>query len=1045
MSADAPSINRKRKRTKATGPLNIQPSQSRVTPGPGLAQEPDPQPVVGADWPAHFIDLAATHRALNLTYTFFCTRKQFATTFDNLASAADGDNNLPNLRPELDAPDLYLLPEPRRNPKQVLLFEFTDDDLRPMPKSRQSLQYRRRRLEDVTGAKIPEFSHTELLRVISNRNDRFKRAIHKLLEVCRTRSLDPVEYIKLQQRTFEPTKTTTDGNTGSPDNKPSDNAPTAPLAIPKSRNSIQNIVQEITQCPEIYKGQIASGGILRFPEQEPKYGTLHFALSQNLVDALFNVKNITRLYSHQASALNDIFNGDHVVVSTSTSSGKSIIYQIPFLHKIEHDPSCRAMLIFPTKALAQDQKTSLTKMIDFMNDSLGPVLVETYDGDTSFEHRGHIRAEARVILTNPDMLHANILPHEEQWRTFLKNLKFVVLDELHVYNGLFGSHVAFIIRRLRRICSAVGNNNITFIACSATVANPIQHMKDLTGLSEVKLTSTDGSPAGEKTFLCWNCPYKDPSDIKSGRTNPIQETAQLFVELMLRGVRTIAFCRVRQTCELTLGAIKQLLIHKGLSDITDKVMSYRGGYSAQDRRRIEREMFNGHLMGIVATTALELGVDIGALDAVIMVGFPYSISNLRQQSGRAGRRKRDSLSILIGDRFPLDQHYMSNPELIASMPNPSLHIDLENILVLEGHIQCAAFEMPINPKQDETYFGSSLKKLAEERLLKDGNDFYHCNERFRPYPSQHVAIRETENDHFVVVDVTQNRNVILEQVEASRAVFSLYEGAIFLHQGFKYLVRELNADRRIAKVELVQVDWTTRQRDFTDIDPIATEATRRLDNSPFNAYFGIVKKTSVVFGYFKIDRKGRILDACDVETPPVEMLSKGMWLDVPKAAFEILKSKKLHIAAAIHAAEHALLSLLPNFVVSSPSDVRTECKAPQKEFARKESKRKRPGRLMFYDSKGGSGGTGPGITLKAFEFIDQLLRMALGRVEACVCQNGCPECIASTTCSEANAVLSKVGSLVILKTLLNEHIDIDNLPEGPEDAAPAGIDTVIIA
>ncbi|KAF3915763.1 hypothetical protein ABW20_dc0105525 [Dactylellina cionopaga] len=1025
------------------------------------------------EWPAHFKQLAATHKALNIVYTFCCTRKQLATTFDNLKTAVEDQ-----IKRSLSIDDIaqikFLIPDAilfayvdedalqvqmygadttsktaeqadlykplSENSKQVLFFEYLDGDLKTKAKPKRSEQQRRKGPD---GMKMPEFSHTELLRVISKRNDKFNLAVEKFLKDCRSYGRDPVDSIALHRQPFIPEKAP-DGSDMDPSGS-SSGATNGAARIPEERKQISEIIQEIVKTSSFYKDQIVEGGLLKFPALDPKYGTLDFPLSQSLVDALYNVKNITKLYFHQASALNEIFNGENVVVSTSTSSGKSIIYQIPFLHKLQQDSDCRAMLVFPTKALAQDQKISLAKMLEFMKDTLGPVLIDTYDGDTPKEQRRRIRDEARVVLTNPDMLHLNILPNEEQWRTFLQNLKFVVIDELHVYNGLFGSHVALVIRRLRRICSAVGNNNVIFIACSATVENPERHMKELVGISDVKAISVDGSPAGDKTFLCWNCPYKDPTDLKAGRVDPIHEAANLFVELVLRGVRTIAFCRVRKACELTLAAVKQVMIEKGLSELSNRVMGYRGGYAAEDRRRIENEMFRGHLLGIVATTALELGIDVGTLDAVIMVGFPYSISNLRQQSGRAGRRKKDSLSVLIGDRFPLDQHYMSNPELIRSTPNPSLHIDLENVLVLEGHVQCAAFEMPINPAQDEKFFGASLKLLADERLVKDERGFYHCHDRFRPYPSQHVSIRDTEDDHFAVVDVTQNRNIVLETVEPSRASFTLYEGGIFLHQGFKYLVREFNLDRRLAKVELVKVDWTTTQRDFTNVDPIETESTRKIPGSPHKAYFGVIKITTVVFGFFKIDRKGRKLDACDIETPPMEIFSKGMWLDVPKPAFDILKAKNYNIAASIHAAEHAILALLPNFVISSVGDVRTECKAPQKEFSKKETTRKRPGRLTFYDAKGGSRGAGSGITGKAFEFIDRLLNMALERIEACGCHGGCPECIASENCKEANAVLSKIGSLVVLKTLLNQEIDIENIPDAQDESAPAGIETVVLA
>jgi len=609
--------------------------------------------------------------------------------------------------------------------------------------------------------------------------------------------------------------------------------------------------------------------------------------------------------------------------------------------------------------------------------------------------------------------------------------------------GLFGSHVALIMRRLRRICAAVGNRHIKFISCSATVANPMEHFKTIFGIEDVRMTDFDGSPSGRKEFLCWNTPYKDPGDPASGRGDTMAEAARLFCQLILRGVRVIAFCRIRKGCEALVGAVKQELANLERSECMARVMGYRGGYTPQDRRQIESEMFEGKLMGIVATTALELGVDIGSLDAVITVGFPYSISNLRQQSGRAGRRNKDSLSVLLGDCFPTDQYYMQNPDEIFTKPNCELQVDLQNLLVLEGHVQCAAYEMPIRPDEDSVYFGKMLPELAEERMTKDELGFYHCHDRFRPFPSKFVSIRDTEEEHFAIVNITHGQNVVLEELEASRAFFTLYDGGIFLHQGNTYLVKEFNPEHKIAKVELVKVDWTTQQRDFTDIDPIETEAIRRIPKSLSRAFYGTIKVQQTVFGFFKIDKKRRILDAVQVDNPPVIIFSKGMWLDVPKQALEILVERRLNVAGAIHAAEHAILSLMPNFVVSMPGDVRTECKVPQKEFAQKETSRKRPARLTFYDAKGGAGGSG--ISTKAFEFIDLLLKQAVRRVEACHCYEGCQECVTSELCKHANEVMSKAGSEVILKSLLNMEIDVDALPMGPENLSPAGIETVILA
>ncbi|KAH6717263.1 DEAD/DEAH box helicase-like protein [Leptodontidium sp. MPI-SDFR-AT-0119] len=1044
-------------------------------------------------WPTSFQLLDKTHRALNLVFTFCSTRKHLATTFDNIKATVEG-----HIKRELNIEDVARIvalrpggmnfayvdeamlqvdvrgserddtfkggraktwhaagPAPDASVggitgaeglgygegttgdgKEVLFFEFVDGDLKRQVKDKKTGEATKatRKLRD-EDLKMPVFSQKQMTTLIEKRNSKFTSAINAFLNRCEAEDIDPEEALKAEAEAYIPEPSYSRSTTPKPD------VSTLPKTIPKERKMIAEIITELKES-EWYTQQIVPDGHRVFDPQEAIYGDLNFLLSQDLVNALYNTKNITQLYAHQAEAINNLHDGHHVIVSTSTSSGKSLIYQLPVLHELEQDHNTRAMYIFPTKALAQDQRRSLKEMMRFMT-GLEQTIVETFDGDTPMADRNMIRDEGRIIFTNPDMLHITILPQEEKWRTFLKNLKYVVVDEIHVYNGLFGSHVALIMRRLRRICAAVGNRHIKFISCSATVANPMEHFKTIFGIDDVRMTDFDGSPSGTKEFLCWNTPYKDPGDPASGRGDTMAEAARLFCQLILRGVRVIAFCRVRKGCEALVGAVKQELTNLDRSECMARVMGYRGGYTPQDRRRIESEMFEGKLMGIVATSALELGVDIGSLDAVITVGFPYSISNLRQQSGRAGRRNKDSLSVLLGDCFPTDQYYMQNPDEIFTKPNCELQVDLQNLLVLEGHVQCAAYEMPIRPDEDSVYFGKMLPELAEERMVKDELGFYHCHDRFRPFPSKFVSIRDTEEEHFAIIDITHGKNIVLEELEASRAFFTLYDGGIFLHQGNTYLVKEFNPERKIAKVELVKVDWTTQQRDFTDIDPIETEAIRRIPKSLSRAFYGTIKVQQTVFGFFKVDKRSRILDAVQVDNPPVIIFSKGMWLDVPKQALEILVERRLNVAGAIHAAEHAILSLMPNFVVSMPGDVRTECKAPQKEFAQKETSRKRPARLTFYDAKGGAGGSG--ISTKAFEFIDLLLKQAVRRIEACHCYEGCQECVTSEQCKHANEVMSKAGSEVILKSLLNMEIDIDALPIGPEDLSLAGIETVILA
>lgn len=1052
---------------------------------------------ISAPWPEPFKHLSQTHRALNLVYTFCCTRKHFATTFDNIKQAVQAQLGagreltiedvarvkmlVPRAvrfeyvdeaklevmtvgeketleygmhrrhRDLLDTMNLDDADCERGNKKDVLLFEFVDGDLKrevQRPKTGELSQPTRRMKDE--DLKMPVYSHKQMLALIEKRSAKFSDAVDAFLVRCQDQGIDPVESLEQEKQAFLPTPPDSGANTPA-------GVAMVPATIPKERKSIAEIIVEIREM-DWYHTQIVPDGHRVFDAQSPVYGDLTFRLSQDLVNALYNTKGISQLYSHQAEAINHLYEGHNVIVSTSTSSGKSLIYQIPMLHELEKDPNSRGMYIFPTKALAQDQRRSMMDLLQYM-DGLQHTMVETFDGDTPMSNRNMIRDEARIIFTNPDMLHITILPQESSWRTFLKNLKFVVVDELHVYNGLFGSHVAFVMRRLRRICAAVGNRNVKFISCSATVANPEEHMKSIFGVQDVRLVDTDGSPSGRKEFICWNTPFKDPGDPSSGRGDSITETARLFCQLILRGVRVIAFCRVRKLCEILLQAVQNEFRTLERSEVAKLVMGYRGGYSPQDRRRIEQQMFEGKLMGIVATTALELGVDIGSLDAVITLGFPYSISNLRQQSGRAGRRNKDSLSVLVGNSYPTDQHYMQNPDELFTRPNCELQVDLANELILEGHVQCAAFEMPIRPDEDHVYFGEQLYTLAATRLIKDSMGFYHCHERFRPQPSRCVSIRDTEDQHFAVIDTTNNRNVVLEEVEASRAFFTIYEGGIFLHQGQTYLIQELNTERHFARVARVHVDWNTMQRDFTDIDPIETEAMRPVSTGPdaCRAFFGAVQIHAVVYGFFKVDKRGRKLDAVAVDNPPIDILTKGMWLDVPTRAISILQSHRLNIAAAIHAAEHAVLSLLPSFVISSPGDVRTECKVAKKElglplrraneFSSKNSNkqipshlekqlqppsRQRPARLTFYDAKGGS--CGSGIAAKAFEFIGLLLQRAVSRIEACACLSpqGCVECVCDERCKEMNVVMSKAGACVILKCLLGSEIDADALPWGEE-------------
>ncbi|KAK7208621.1 DEAD/DEAH box helicase [Myxozyma melibiosi] len=1072
-------------------------------------QQPDP-----STFPPYFRRLDQLHRSLNTLYTFLSSRKNvppLLSTFqasikdlriedaaamkclvsdtirfeyvDELELSLYADQVVKERLGRDTGNDIFNITENDGDAdggrkKYALIFEFVET----MKKSTADGGVKSRELKGPDAIRMPTFSTATMTKLITKRNNRFTTVLAKYLNSCVEKAVDPELEFKDRLKRYIPVEP-------APERQDHERRlqTSIPEYVPSKRDPIPTIVSQLT-ADEGYCGQLVDEGCRVLPAQKAEFGTLNFSISQQLADALYTSSRITSFFTHQADALNALHDHKNVIVATATSSGKSLIYQVPVLTALESDHRATAIYIFPTKALAQDQKRALQSILSLIP-NLSDVVAETFDGDTPKEERVRIRESASVLFTNPDMLHVTILPsavNSPSWREFFRALRFVVVDELHVYDGVFGSNVAFVMRRLRRICAFLGNESVQFISCSATIGNPANHMAKVFGISQDSVTviSNDGSPAGEKHFLSWNTPFKVPEDKSSGRRSEINEAARLFVQLVLRGVRTIAFCKVRTQCEMMMKAVRQVLESLSRSEMCDRVASYRGGYTAAERRRIEKDMFESRLLGIIATNALELGVDIGSLDAVIILGFPFSIANLRQQSGRAGRRNQDSLTLLVGGSSPVDQHYMIHPSELFDKPNAEVVLDIDNQLLLESHLQCAAFEIPISISEDEQYFGPRIAELASTRLkkrekLKESDpELYDCHPRFLPWPAKDVAIRDIEDEVYAVVDITNGRNVVVEEIEASRITFTIYEGAIYIHQGKPYIVRDFNADERIAKIERTFVDWTTSQRDYTDVDAIETHAikpisstattttTQIFDPTPATtithsqqvnyAFYGNVKVTSIVFGYFKVDSHNRIIDAVDVSTtPPVEKYTKGFWIDVPRRAQEIIHAKQLHLAGAIHAAEHIIIGMSSASVVvmATQNDLHAECKAPEKEFSTRDTQRKRPARLTFYDAHSavkswranqhstlsGSEINGTGLSRKVFEFIEDVIAMAIERMESCGCDFGCPECIVTTNCAESNAVLSKVGAIVILKEMLRPgSVDPATVPEGPEGNLPPG-------
>ncbi|TDL27249.1 DEAD/H helicase [Rickenella mellea] len=1068
-----PSVQTKKRKSVQQPPNKESPSgvskkQRKAAKGKGKV-EPE-QDKVKLPWPEYFDSLFKIYKALNTVVAFCSSRKHLAVTFPvvrssveallkhplELSKVAELKALLPdlikfayiphdqlrinaetqaqeasrNMKSRDKSPDYSAFansgssqstaPSTGTEDEHVLVLDFASNE---KPKKTFS--------HDHPYASPPVLSPQAVKTLIEKRNERFILAVNELLHATSAAD-DPVLLLQSAARDHIPV------DPNSPKSAAGEHKPDlSKVPEPKHRPTIESVIATI-MLADWYKDQIAHRRI--FDAKDGRLGTLEVPLSKTIEQALHDSRNITTLYTHQAVAINALRRGRNVIVSTSTASGKSVIYQVPVLTFLENDKVSTAIYIYPTKALAQDQRNALEQLLCACQ-GLEHIKVATYDGDTPKEARAGIRDTASVIFTNFDMIHASILPHEDTWRKFLKNLKLVAVDELHYYSNIFGSHVAQIMRRFRRVCAAVGNRRVQFVSCSATISHPRQHMKNIFGVDDIDVITDDGAPSGRKDFLVWNPPLVDEMDPSLGRHSSISEATTLMRFLMKRGVRTIMFCKIRKVCELAMKTLRTDLSSEGRLDVLERVMSYRGGYSPQDRRRIEHEAFSGHLLGIVATNALELGVDIGVLDAVIMLGFPFGIANLRQQAGRAGRRARDALAVMVADTLPLDQHYVDNPNELFDKSVEDLVVDLESKVVLEAHLQCAAFEMPL-ALEDEKYFGPLFKQICDTRLVKDKEGWYHTNPKYMPFPSKHISIRGIEEERYTIMEMTPSTRpggvpVILEEIELSRALFEAYEGAVFLHQGLTFIVQEVSHDSKTAKIIRADVNWTTSPRDFTDINAVQTYRIREIKGSPHRAFYGRVEIKTTIYGYFKIRfgdtiqvlpsvdrymhrRNKAILEAVDLETPPFDRETTGMWIDVPKKILDILRSKGIHAAEAIHSAEHAFLN---RFALSA--DLKTECKIPQKEYMAKDSKRKRPGRLIFYDLAGHNGG----IAAKAFDRVSEIMHDSFEAVESCDCADGCPACIRSSTCKEGNLVMSKIGAQIIIRGILGLPINIDAIPD----------------
>lgn len=750
-----------------------------------------------------------------------------------------------------------------------------------------------------------------------------------------------------------------------------------------------------------YQKQIVH--VENIPPREASAGELRDTLHPTLRSTLEN-KGLWPLYSHQAQAIDTLKDGENVIVATPAASGKSLCYNLAVLDSLLANKATRAIYIYPTKALAQDQLKRLKDLGQGLSESDRlPFNAAIFDGDTPLDERSSIKRSAQILLTNPDMLHLGILPNHKTWSRFLQGLRYVVLDESHVYRGVFGSHVANVIKRLRRICGMYGSLP-QFVLCSATISNPGELAERLTGLP-FRVIDHDGAPYGGKQFAFWNPPIVDTA--KSTRRSTNSEAATLFSELVSRRIRTITFVRTRRVAELVYLYARDQLKEKR-SGLVDRISSYRASYLPEDRRQIEKALFNGELMGVATTNALELGIDVGSLDATVITGFPGSISSAWQQAGRSGRRRDESLSILVGQDNPLDQYLMNHPEAFFGRPVESALLSPENPHVLLPHLLCAAYESPLTHRDADLFgpgFDESLEDLEDRRLVRgSGGKWYITTDV--AYPAEEVNIRSTSPHSYVVVD--EGSGVVLETVDEASAYYQLYPGAVYLHRGEPYLVNRLDPISRRAYVALNDGAYYTDARDVTDIRIRGVRQTRTAGG--VEVYMGDVEVTNQVLGFKKkVPFTEETIGEEYLDLPPQRFNTVALWFDAPDDFLKGVRESRADLAGGLHAGEHAAIGVLPLFALCDRNDIGGVSTPLHPDTGKPQ--------VFIYDGHPG----GIGIAERGYQIIEDLWSATLRVISECPCNDGCPSCIQSPKCGNNNHPLDKGVATLMLRALCSER------------------------
>lgn len=680
-------------------------------------------------------------------------------------------------------------------------------------------------------------------------------------------------------------------------------------------------------------------------------------------------RGINSLYTHQAAAFEAATNKKHFVAVTPTASGKTLCYNLPVLQKIVQNNDARALYLFPTKALAQDQKSELNEIITQMG---VPINSYTYDGDTAPTIRQKVRKAGHVVITNPDMLHSAILPHHTKWVSLFENLEYIVIDELHTYRGVFGSHVANVIRRLKRICKFYGSNP-TFICTSATIANPKELAQELTGES-FELINNNGAPSSKKHIVFYNPPIVNkPLNIRRSAT---LEVRKLAAEFLQEKIQTIVFAKSRVRVEILLTYLKELVKNQ----LGEKsIQGYRGGYLPTQRRAIEKGLRNGEIYGVVSTNALELGVDIGQLQVCIMTGYPGTIASAWQQAGRAGRRQGEAVIVMVASSNPLDQYVIQHPEFFLKSNPESARINPNNLVILVDHIKCAAYELPF--KEGDTFDGVELEDildyLTEERVLhENGGKWHWMNDAF---PAHNISLRSASQENVIIIDQSSEpANKVIGEMDRFSSMTLLHDEAIYLHQGVQYQVEKLDWEEKKAFVREVNVDYFTDANLAVSLDVL--EVDKQTDYQAGTISFGdvSVRAMATIFKKIKFETHENI-GSGPIYLPEEELQTSATWITLEEEITERLKGDDLE--KSLLGIAHALKHVTPLLLMCEPMDMQV---VPQVKSTHDEKPV-----VYFYDRYPG----GVGLSEKAYDYIDELLTRAGDLIGNCPCRSGCPSCI----------------------------------------------------